>query len=73
MTGTEFRESKLIISPKCEERVRAGMVVVVYIGVENLQNTEAKDAAGRQSAILLADTVLVAEPGKPNEVLPIST
>lgn len=65
LTGLEFRESTFAISPKCEEKVRAGMVFVVYIGVEDMRNTSAKDEAGKKAAIAISDTVLVNEEGKP--------
>uniref|UniRef100_A0A1I7WCF3 FACT complex subunit n=1 Tax=Heterorhabditis bacteriophora TaxID=37862 RepID=A0A1I7WCF3_HETBA len=64
-TGTEFRESALTISAKCEEKVRAGMVFVVYIGVDGLINHNAKDDAGRNAAIAISDTV------NPNSLLSI--
>ncbi|PIO52583.1 peptidase, M24 family, partial [Teladorsagia circumcincta] len=47
VTGIEFREGGLTISPKCDEKVRAGMVFIVSAGVENLTNTKAKDDAGK--------------------------
>ncbi|KAK6014799.1 hydrolase, alpha/beta domain protein [Ostertagia ostertagi] len=56
VTGIEFREGGLTISPKCEEKVRAGMVFIVSAGVENLTNTKAKDDAGRNVTIALSDT-----------------
>ncbi|XGW19884.1 hypothetical protein V3C99_003600 [Haemonchus contortus] len=67
VTGIEFREGGLTISPKCEEKVRAGMVFIVSAGVENLTNTKAKDDAGKNVMIALSDTVLVKD--EQNEIL----
>ncbi|EYC04711.1 hypothetical protein Y032_0086g1947 [Ancylostoma ceylanicum] len=68
VTGIEFREGGLTISPKCEEKVKPGMVFIVSAGVEGLTNTKAKDDAGKNVTIALSDTVLIKKEG-PNEVL----
>lgn len=68
VTGIEFREGSLTISPKCEEKVRSGMTFIVSVGIEGLINTKAKDDAGKNVTIALSDTVLVNKEG-PNEVL----
>ena len=41
--GLEFRESALMLTPKNEGVVRAGMVFNVCIGVQGLENPETKD------------------------------
>lgn len=47
------------ISSKCDEVVEAGMVFVVYLGVNDLRNSAARDEAGKKYAIAISDTVLV--------------
>ncbi|MFH4974936.1 hypothetical protein AB6A40_001645 [Gnathostoma spinigerum] len=68
LSGLEFRESSMLISPKCEAVVAPNMIFVVYIGLQNLTNSKAKDDEDKTSAILLSDTVLISEEG-PNEIL----
>uniref|UniRef100_A0A8R1HXU7 FACT complex subunit n=1 Tax=Caenorhabditis japonica TaxID=281687 RepID=A0A8R1HXU7_CAEJA len=66
-TGIEFRESRLAISPKCEEVVKAGMVFIVYIGADGIPN-KSNGEKGKPAAIAISDTVLVKAEGE-NEVL----
>ncbi|VDL87543.1 unnamed protein product, partial [Nippostrongylus brasiliensis] len=66
-TGIEFREGGLTISPKCDEKVKAGMIFIVSAGAEGLVNAKSKDDAGKTVTIALSDTVLVKD-GQ-NEVL----
>lgn len=61
MTGLEFRESSFLISPKCEEEVKANMVFVVYVGLQGMENADAKDEQSKVTALLLSDTVLVSK------------
>ncbi|KHJ95261.1 hydrolase, alpha/beta domain protein [Oesophagostomum dentatum] len=68
VTGIEFREGALTISPKCDDEVKAGMVFIVSAGVEGLTNTKAKDDAGKNVTIALSDTVLVKSEGT-NDIL----
>lgn len=68
LTGLEFRESSFLISPKCEEEVKANMVFVVYVGLQGMENADAKDEQSKVTALLLSDTVLVSEEGN-NEIL----
>ncbi|KAK6730106.1 hypothetical protein RB195_006893 [Necator americanus] len=68
VTGIEFREGALTISPKCEEKVKPGMIFIVSAGVEGLTNTKAKDDAGKSVTIALSDTVLIKSEGS-NEIL----
>ncbi|CAD6184168.1 unnamed protein product [Caenorhabditis auriculariae] len=68
VTGIEFRDSCLTISPKCEEKVQAGMIFVVFIGVENIRNKNSSGEDGKRAAIALSDTVLVKAEGE-NEIL----
>lgn len=66
-TGIEFRESRLAISAKCDEVVKAGMVFIVYIGVDSIPNKN-KGEKGKPAAIAISDTILVKEEGD-NEIL----
>ena len=59
VTGSAFRENMFTISSKCDEVVEAGMVFVVYLGVNDLRNSAARDEAGKKYAIAISDTVLV--------------
>lgn len=68
-TGIELRESQLTISAKCDEVVKAGMVFVVYIGVDNIQNLKnGKEEKETPAAIAISDTILVKN-GMKNEIL----
>lgn len=49
----------MLISPKCEMIVEPNMVFVVYVGLQGLTNSEAKDEQSKTSALLLSDTVLI--------------
>lgn len=66
-TGIEFRESRLSISAKCEEVVKAGMTFIVYIGVDNIPNKN-RGEKGKPAAIAISDTILV-NADKDNEIL----
>lgn len=69
LTGVQFREGQMLISPKCEEKVQAGMVFVIYLGVDGIKNSNAKDDQGKKFAIAISDTVLVKDGDEPNEIL----
>lgn len=66
--GIEFRESSLLISPKCNAVVKKGMVFNVYVGLSNLTNKEATDKEGKVYALFIGDTVVVND-GSPASVL----
>lgn len=59
--GIEFRESSLLIAPKCTALVRKGMVFNVYVGLSGLTNKEAADKEGKVYALFIGDTVLVVD------------
>ncbi|KAI6232490.1 FACT complex subunit [Aphelenchoides besseyi] len=67
-TGIEFRDSQLLISDKCQQRVKPNMTFVVILGVQNFSNPKAKDSESKTASIFLSDTVLIVEDG-PCEVL----
>lgn len=67
-TGIEFREGRLAISPKCDEVVKAGMVFIVYIGVDGIPNKSNGGEKGKPAAIAISDTIVVKAEGN-NEVL----
>ncbi|CAJ0956558.1 unnamed protein product, partial [Mesorhabditis belari] len=48
-TGVEFRESRYTISPKCDEKVREGMVFIVQISVGDLKNPGVKDEQAKET------------------------
>ena len=64
-TGIEFRESSLLISPKCSFPARKGMVFNVNLGFSGLANPSAEDSAGQTYALFVGDTVLVGEVDEP--------
>ncbi|KAM3716189.1 FACT complex subunit [Dirofilaria immitis] len=68
LTGLEFRESTVLISPRSDVEVVPNMVFIVYVGLQGLENLAAKDEQSKTSAVLLSDTVLVSAEGV-NEVL----
>lgn len=61
--GIEFRESSLIIGPKCNAVVKKNMVFNVYVGLSGLTNKEASDKEGKVYALFLGDSVIVNESG----------
>lgn len=61
--GLDFRESNNVLNAKNEGVVRAGMTFNVVLGVQGLDNPEAKDGRGRTYALQIADTVVVQEGG----------
>ncbi|CAJ0961366.1 unnamed protein product, partial [Mesorhabditis belari] len=65
-TGVEFRESRYTISPKCDEKVREGMVFIVQISVGDLKNSGVKDEQAKKVAISIGDTILVSPTGPVN-------
>lgn len=61
--GIEFRESSMIIGPKCSAVVRKNMVFNVCVGLSGLTNKEASDKEGKVYALFLGDTVIVNDSG----------
>lgn len=61
--GIEFRESSLIIGPKCTAIARKNMVFNVCVGLAGLPNKEASEKEGKTYALFLGDTVIVNESG----------
>lgn len=57
--GIEFRESSIIIGPKCNAVVKKGMIFNVNVGLSNLTNKEASDKEGKTYALFIGDTVIV--------------
>ena len=60
-TGIEFRESGLVIGPKCSMRTAKGQVYHVSLGLSDLTNPEAKESASKKYSFFIGDTVLVNE------------
>lgn len=68
-TGLEFRENSLVLGPKCDAVLVAGMVFNLTTGLADLVNEAvAEDARGRKYSLLLSDTVAVAAGGAAAEV-----
>lgn len=61
--GIEFRESSLVIGPKCNAVVKKGMVFNVFVGLSGLTNKEATDKEGKTYALFIGDTAVVNEEG----------
>ncbi|XP_071697254.1 FACT complex subunit SPT16-like [Rutidosis leptorrhynchoides] len=60
--GLEFRESGLTLNEKNERTLKAGMVLNVSLGFQNLQ-TKSNNPKSQNYALLLADTVIVTDNG----------
>ena len=61
VTGIEFREGQLVLTPKSEAKVTKGMTFAVCVGFEGLKNRKAKNPSEENYAIFVGDTVLVAD------------
>lgn len=67
--GLEFRDSCLIIGPKCNAQLKKGMIFSVNIGLSNLENKNASDKEGKKIALFIGDTVLVNDAENPASFL----
>uniref|UniRef100_A0A1I7YJM3 FACT complex subunit n=1 Tax=Steinernema glaseri TaxID=37863 RepID=A0A1I7YJM3_9BILA len=67
-TGVEFRESTMLINSKCQAIIKPDMIFVIYLGLQNIENSSAKEEQGKKAAILLSDTIRISAEGD-NEVL----
>lgn len=61
--GIEFRESSLMIGPKCNAIVKKNMFFNVYVGLSGLSNKEANDKESKTYALFLGDSILVNDSG----------
>jgi len=63
--GIEFREGCLVIGPKCDFKVKKGMVFNVNVGASGITQKGSKDSKGKDVALFVGDTVEVkeSEPG----------
>lgn len=61
--GIEFRESSLMIGPKCNAVARKNMIFNVCVGLSGLTNKAASEKEGKVYALFLGDTVIVNESG----------
>ncbi|XP_031631235.1 FACT complex subunit spt16 isoform X2 [Contarinia nasturtii] len=61
--GIEFRESSLIIGPKCNATAKKNMIFNLTVGLSGLNNKEATDKEGKSYALFLGDTVIVNDSG----------
>lgn len=61
--GIEFRESSMIIGPKCGAVAKKNMVFNVYVGLSGLSNKDATEKEGKIYALFLGDTVIINESG----------
>ena len=59
VTGIEFREGSMLIDQKHNQIIKKGMVFNVNIGLVNLENKDAKEAADKTYALFLGETVVV--------------
>lgn len=59
--GIEFRESSLLIGPKCQIVAVKSQIYNLNVGVSGLNNSEAKEKEGKTYALFIGDTVLVNE------------
>lgn len=61
--GIEFRESGLVIGPKCNAPLKKNMMFNLCVGLSGLANKDASDKEGRTYALFIGDTVLVSGEG----------
>ena len=61
VTGIEFREGSLLLSPKCQLPIRKEMLFNVNVGLAGLSNSRAEDNVGKTYSLFIGDTVLVAD------------
>lgn len=68
--GIEFRESSIVIGPKCNAVIKKGMVFNAYVGLSGLKNKDASDKEGKVYALFIGDTVVVNESGPATVLTP---
>lgn len=61
VTGIEFREGSLVISPKNNTPIKKGMVFNVAVGFSDLSNKESEDDKFKKYSLFIGDTVVVQE------------
>ncbi|KAJ1548240.1 FACT complex subunit spt16 [Nowakowskiella sp. JEL0078] len=61
--GIEFRESTFLLSPNCTRELKAGMVLNLVLGLQNLENPKATDQRRKKYALLVGDTIIVQKSG----------
>lgn len=61
--GIEFRESGLVIGPKCSAAIKKNMVFNLCIGLSGLNNRDATEKEGKTYALFIGDTVIVTGEG----------
>lgn len=64
--GIEFKDSAVMISPKCNAKVTKNMVFNVSIGFQDMQNADASNSKSKAYSLFLADTVQVVDGGESN-------
>ncbi|RCI02345.1 FACT complex subunit spt16, partial [Rhizopus stolonifer] len=57
--GIEFREASYVLNAKNTRELKNGMILNVQVGFSDLENPKAKDARGKNYALMLVDTVRV--------------
>ncbi len=65
ITGIEFREGSLVLSSKCTQRIKKGMVFNINLGFSNLTNRTADSDVGKTYALFLGDTVMAGDEDNP--------
>ncbi|KAJ3168301.1 FACT complex subunit spt16 [Geranomyces variabilis] len=59
--GIQFRESTFILSPKHSAKLKAGMVLSITVGFQNLTNPSATDPRSQTYALAITDTYVVTD------------
>ena len=68
--GLEFRDMTFILNAKCENKIKAGMIFNLAVGLQGLQEPTAKEGSKSATyAIMIADSVLVGAGGEQPSVL----
>ncbi|PVU99977.1 hypothetical protein BB559_000235 [Furculomyces boomerangus] len=63
VTGIEFRDSTFVLSPKCKEVVKEGMVICSSLGFQKLVNPKPDNSKNKNYALLVSDNVIVKSDG----------
>ena len=61
VTGIEFREGSLLLSPKCHMPARRGMTFNISVGLAGLRNQQSEVSSGQTYALFIGDTVVIGE------------
>jgi len=59
VTGIEFRESTYVIKNKNNRELKAGMIINLVLGLQNIEDTTATNEKNKVYSLLLSDTIRI--------------